>query len=174
MLERLALLIKPWAPARKGFFADMTESGTPVRTIHDPETDRLFGFALWKRSGLPGLLSWLSSRRIQVFESDDASLLTILVRPIGIFRVWRVLDAVEHKVGGFHGAVLFNQYGDRLAILTDHEEGQVFQADTGLELGWVRARKDRSLQLRFNKYADKGPFIRMVMLASLIGQPPPV
>jgi hypothetical protein len=169
MLERHDLLVRPWTAAKQGQFMKQMQAGAWVRAIVDPEIDRLHGFALLH----PTLqfLSWLGGQRIEIHESEDASLLATVVRPIGVWRRWRVRDAEDHQVGSFYGTIMFNQFGDRMAELEDHLDGGVLLGESGVELGWVTPRKDGSSLVRFNKYAaEKNPFVRMVLLGCVIGQ----
>ncbi|MBI3408534.1 MAG: hypothetical protein HY040_09290 [Planctomycetes bacterium] len=168
MLERHDLLVRPWTRAVTAEPMVKIEAGAWVRAILDPETDRPLGFAHLK-SPLPAFVSWLGGQSIRVYETDDASLLATVRQPLGLGRRWRVWDADEHPVGSFYGMVLQNQFNQRLAELEDQVEGEVFQGATGVELGWVHARKDESDLLHFNKYtAERSPFVRMVMLGFVI------
>ena len=112
MLEKQRLSILPWSSSAGLPPADV-EGFRWVRRIQDPAAGSILGFAGWT-SRAP-LLSWWQGKSIRVFETPDASLLVTLHRPIGPLRRWRVFDAEDRRIGGFHGAVLFDGAGGVLA-----------------------------------------------------------
>ena len=109
MLEQSSLLLKPW------LYTEGPKTQRPregwARAIVQPTTLQTLGYAAWDDAGIPKVLYYLGRRRIQVFESEDESLLMTLYRPWGISRMWSVLDAEERLVGRLFRDVLCDGYG---------------------------------------------------------------
>jgi len=174
MLEEPALLVQPWLPAQQLRWPAQTASAAWARLLINANTDARVGCALWHGSTRRGWLAPVASRKIEVFESEDLSLLVTLWRPWGIFRSWQIHDAEENQLGQIAGTTLRDGNGARLASLRQSADSRErsWISMAGLELGsWhVVARDD--LIFRFGEVTERNPFLRMVVLAGLLALPP--
>src|SRR5438093_9380890 len=116
MLEQPSLLLRPWVHTLEVVWPKTMVQGSGwMRLIVEPATDRSLGFAGWDTAGFTAWLGWLGRKKIQVFESEDESLLMTLFRPWGILRTWEVLDAEECRVGHLFRDTVYDGHGPRLA-----------------------------------------------------------
>lgn len=177
MLEQPTLLLCPWFAADSGAGSDSAIDGDTgrkraewTRRIIEPALERRLGFARWDDSGLAG---WLGRRLIQLFETDDASLVMTLERPWGMFRMWHVRDAEERQVGYAFRDVLFDGGGARLASLAPAGDGETaLQTRGGQTLATWQHAPGGGILFRFAAHLDDNPFLRMVSLAAVLAQPP--
>src|SRR5262249_30357263 len=113
-----------------------------------------------------GLLSWLTGQAMEVFETEDASLVLTLRRPWGLSRTWEVVDAENRRVGMIYRHWLLDGLGQRLARAepaADSAPGRFIAADE-TELGTFDLRDDAGILLTFNESLD--PFTRMTLLGA--------
>jgi hypothetical protein len=119
--------------------------------------------------------SWLglAPQRLEICESEDASLLATLEHGSLAFGHWHVLDAEQSRVGGIVGAHIIDERGFRLATLWDDGPGRSI----------IRGRSDRVFTrlettagggtlIRFEENVDVNPFLRMVLLGACVLQRP--
>jgi hypothetical protein len=162
MLEEPELLICPWA-------AEPGPRSTAIRKrlIRLPATSRFLGFA----RAAPALSwwSWLTRRTLQVFETEDASLLMTLYRPWALRRTWEVRDAEERHVGFIYRNGLWDSAGARLAgtqWAAVNGAGR-FLSPTGSELAAFEPGQD-GIRLVFHPVLEGKPFARMTVLAAVL------
>jgi hypothetical protein len=175
MLEQPSLLLRPWVHSLEVVWPKNKVQGAGwLRIIADPATDRPLGFAAWETAGLSAWLAWLGRKKIQVFESEDESLLMTLYRPWGLMRMWEVLDAEERRVGRLFRDAIFDGYGSRLATMSVTADGSemVLRATTGTVLGTWQDIPGQGCFFRFGEALDGNPFVRMVTLAGVLALPP--
>src|SRR5262245_42385623 len=128
MLERHALLLRAWAPpagrppdrGRAG--AEGPPPGSPTRAVLDPGTGEPLGFVSRRRPAWPWL-GWLVRPALEVYETEDASLLCTLHGPWALTRGWEVRDADDRLVGVCRGAAAWDRFGGCLGVLTRAGEG---------------------------------------------------
>jgi hypothetical protein len=197
MLEQEQLLLRPWVPLPGSFRQD--GGGTrpePVETwrraVLDPATREELGHGRWHLAGVAGWLIWLARPVLQVFETEDASLLLTARRGWGPLSRWRVEDADGKPVGAFgHDGVTLRAPGStapldmkarrlpatwiadpsgcsfvRLEAATD-ETRERFVTNEGNELATLHRSPEGDL-LRFAPAADPNPFVRMLLLAAVM------
>jgi hypothetical protein len=164
MLESAALRIRPWEfcaadPAgrqRRGVFHR--------RTIEDPASGNVLGFISSRRRWL----SWLARKKLEVYESDDASLLMTLWGPGWLYRFWEIFDAEDRPRGVIDRAWLFDGVGEGLALLDLPAGGNSgrFVSPVGNELGTFQLLGAEGARLTFARNLD--PFARMVLLGAIL------
>jgi hypothetical protein len=182
MLEHRTLLLRPWtagdpdaterdARAR----ADRLAAGR-VRAIHAAETGEGLGHACWRSGGLPAWLSWLSRPVLEVYETEDASLLCTVHRRWGLSPAWGVCDADGHEVGTLWCAggptgrcLLADRWGQGFARIDPPPDGQPgqFLAPAGEAVATLRRAPDGAL-LTFDPALDPNPFAKMIVLAAAL------
>jgi hypothetical protein len=174
MLEQPSLMLRPWIHSFEVAWPKaMVQGAAWVRHVVCPATDRPLGFAAWDTAGLPGLLAWLGRKRIQVFESEDESLLMTLYRPWGFLRTWDIFDAEERRVGHLVRDVLYDGYGARMATMSSANDGSdsAWRDEEGVVLATWQDIPGQGRYFRFNE-ADANPFLRMAALAGVLALPP--
>jgi hypothetical protein len=163
MLESAALRIRPWEmctadPAgrqRRGIFR---------RRLVEDSGGKVLGFVTSQRR----MLSWLKRKRLEVYESDDASLLMTVWGPGWLYRFWEIFDAEDRPRGVIDRAWLFDGVGEGLAIL-DMPAGSnsgKFTSPVGVELGTFQLLGADGARLTFTR--DLDPFARMVLLGAIL------
>ncbi len=175
MLEQPSLLLRPWIHSFELAWPKSKVQGAGwMRTIVEPTTECSVGFAGWDTTGLSALLAWLGRRKIQVFETEDESLLMTLRRPCGVLRMWEVEDAEERRVGHVFRETIYDAYGSRLATMTTPTDGSetMLLGEAGVLLGSWQDIPGQGRYLRFGEACENNPFIRMVALAGVLAQPP--
>jgi len=175
MLEQPSLLLRPWAYTLEvAWPKKMVQGAAWVRAIVDPTTDAALGFAGWDSSTMAALLGWLGRKKIQVFESEDESLLMTLYRPPGFSRMWEVADAEERRVGHLYRDAIYDGYGTRLATMSSAADGSetVLRGDAGAVLGAWQEIPGQGRYFRFGDAVHDNPFARMVTLAGVLALPP--
>ncbi len=158
MLENPALLIQPWQCTSQG----------PVRrraVIH-PASGELLGFI----AGPNGWSSWLTGQPLQVFETDDASLVFSVYRPWLLRRSWDVRDAEKRRVGRIYRSWVLDGDGKCWArcVLSARHGGGRFIAPDGAELASFEQRDGNAVVLTYQDSLD--PFSRMTLLAAVVAQ----
>jgi hypothetical protein len=196
MLESHGLLLRPWAapPPARWFGHFRAEAGSQTRAVLDLASAAALGFA-YRNPGTAGVWPrWLARPRIEVYETEDASLV------FGACRAWwsgawDVADAEGRAVGSFRanayrltaqavhlwqlppapgndpkypGTLIRDRFGGLLAWLdpAGGDTGRILAAD-----GAVLAELTRSAQgteVRFIPARDGNPFLKMLLLAALL------
>ena len=174
MLEQPTLLLLPWIHALDVTRSSVHQGPRWVRSIVAPATNHPLGFAAWGAGTFAGWLAWLGRKTIQVFESEDESLLLTLYRFWGLSRTWEVLDAEERRVGRVIGDVICDGLGARLATMgvsTDGSES-VLRGEEGTVLASWQGLPGQGCYFRFGEAAADNPFLRMTALAGVLALPP--
>jgi hypothetical protein len=161
MLEYPTLLLLPWT----------LRPGRPPgrqRVIADAASGQALGFAQRRPTGLPAGLRWLRRSALDIFETEDESLLFTLSYPWLVLRGWKVADADEHPVGSLRGHYLLDRY-DRLLATVERAEakGYLFRSVEGHELGWL-IHRGADNALAFAEPLAGDPFARMMLLAAAL------
>jgi hypothetical protein len=174
MLECQGFVLRPWTkPARPAPEPTGRDQGeAPVRAILDAATLTPLGFA--RRAGTaPGWAGWFGRPGIEVFETEDASLLCTVHPRWGLPRWWEVRDADGHPVGAVRPRLHTTRVEDRSGQLLARIErtppgapGRVVAPD-GREIATLRAAADGTA-VAFAPSSPDNPFTRMVLLAALL------
>ena len=175
MLEQPSLLLRPWLHSFETAGPQtMTRSAGWLRIIVNPATNQSLGFAAWDTTGIAGLLAWLGRKRIQVYETEDESLLLTLCRPWGWARTWEVRDAEERRVAHVFRDSVYDGYGARLATISMSSDGSeaALRGAEGIVLGTWQDLPGQGCYVRFGKGLENHPFVRMAVLAVVLAQPP--
>jgi len=170
MLERPGLLLAPWRlatpaeppPIARGRARDVLDlaSGQHLGLVHAHPV-----------SAWPGL-GWLARRTLEVFETEDVSLLCSVVRPWGLAWAWHVFDAEERRVALVYRRLILRGSGRALALA----EGPVppapgrFLDPRGRELATF-AFAPEGTSLTFAPRLEGDPFARMALLGAVLGYP---
>jgi hypothetical protein len=195
MLEQPGLLLRPWAPAvSRSARAGQAAAADRTRVVLDAASGTPLGFAAWRPR--PGWTWWRWLRRpvLEVYETEDESLLFQVhyswllsprwqvqdaeARPIGILRCFRhtvprhfspVLDLGGTRPGGARGTWAQDRWGRVFGFL---EQGSPpvcgwFLSQDGSELGALTSYGD-DLLLTFTAELDGDPFAKMLLLASVL------
>jgi hypothetical protein len=172
MLEQRALLLGPWIDAERVpcFRDDSRHRGQIARMIWDPDSDAFLGVARGHPKVRRSWLGWLAGQLVQVFETEDASLLMTLYRPWGPSRTWQVRDAEERGVGFLFRTVLWDAHGRRVATarMPEHDLPGRFVGAGGMQLGTIVRRANESLLLTFGAPLDGDPFARMMLVGATL------
>jgi hypothetical protein len=195
MLECDGLMFRPWVPT--GAPNPHPQGGRGIRgqerTILDPATGTVLGFARWRRGTGAGLLRWFSRPVLQVYETEDASLLCTAHVCWGWPRRWQVRDAEGNPVGTFRrgqfrvptqldslpergagrrlaGTLVQDRFGQPLGCIEATPRGVFGSLLTpdGRELGTV-TRTALGTEVQFDASLQDRPFTKMVLLAALLG-----
>lgn len=174
MLEQPCLLLRPWLPVDQvSWPLPPSVCSNRIRMVLDPTNDQPLGCALWHGPAGGGWLAGLTGKKIQVFESEDISLLLALRRSWGLFRTWQVRDAEDNHLGQISPGNLRDSLGGPLASLQGRQGGEYsWVSPAGFELGTWHELPGHDLVFRFGEATDKNPFLRMVTLAGLLVLPP--
>ena len=157
LLEQPALLLRPWAPAE----------ARKSRPIDDDATGRPLGFACWPAPPR-SWVGWLSRTGMEVFETEDASLLMTLLPPRWWSSAWEVLDAEDRLVGKIKGPHILDAWHDRAVSLRKDAHGGVFIDAHRQELGRFSLLEQKTIRLNFYPILEGQPFPRMLLLASVL------
>jgi hypothetical protein len=157
MLENPTLLLLPWAPRPDC-----------KRGIADAASGRVLGFARLRSSRWPSWLGWLKRSALDVFETEDESLVFTLWCPWLVLRGWEVADADEHPVGALRGRHLLDRY-DRLLASAEQvgQNAYRFRSPEGYELGRLEPN-GADHRLAFGEQLAGDPFARMMLLAAAL------
>jgi len=158
MLEHGELVLRPWAPARRAGAVIAT------RLICDACGDTL-GFAVRRPAAAWLFLLWSRPERIEVYETEDESLLLTASR--GWANTWMVRDAEGRLVGQLRDGYVYDGAAECLAVrepAPDRRERFVSGAEALAE--W--AANGDEVRLVFADRLDKEPFAKMVLLAAVL------
>jgi hypothetical protein len=145
-----------------------------MRDILAAETGARLGHACRRPSRLPGWLAWFALPVLEVYETEDASLLCTAYRLWGFSPAWSVCDAEGHQVGTIWGSgdrptgcLLADRWGQGFARLEPSLNATLAQfiALAGHELGTLQ-RGPEGDRLTFAPVLDANPFARMIVLAA--------
>ncbi len=167
MLESPSLLLRPWTPVP----GDGDERRLPrswARAILDAATHAALGSASWRTRPAPALLRWLVRPVVEVFETEDQSLLCTLRGPWGPASSWQVRDAEGRSVGTVHRSALLDPFGRCLAVIEPAAEGGArFRSPNGRPRGMLEVAPEGA-RLTFADELDGDPFARMLLLAAAL------
>jgi hypothetical protein len=112
--------------------------------------------------------SWLRRTRLEVYETEDASHLLTLARAWSLGPTWITYDADAVFIGSVHPHKIIASDGN---LLGNHERtptGGRSVAPTGIE--WMRYQRadDATVEIHFMKHAMANPFLRMLLLSSVL------
>jgi hypothetical protein len=161
MLEQHGLVLGPWdAPA-----------GPPPaglrRTVFDAASGEPLGFIVRPDSG-SRWLRWLRPVLLEVYETEDASLVCTFRGPSWARRGWEVCDSDGRRVGMLLRTSLFDGEGYRQAIVQRTAGGGGrFVAPDGLELA-AFAPGAQGTMLTFTPAVEGRPFARMALLGATL------
>jgi len=160
MLERQGLVLGPWATPD-------TRAGHPSRrVVLDAATGEPLGFVARAAPGTRWL-SWLRPAVLEVYETEDASLLCTLRGPSLGRRAWEVQDAEGRHVATLSQAVVRDAEGRQQATLHRSARGGTFFTPTGLELA-AFTPSERGTVLTFTAALEGNPFARMALLGATL------
>ena len=157
MLEQSVLLIMPEAERV---------------TICDVTDENVLGFA--KLQPYQNLWQRLIARPVwKIHESDDEPLLFTMSQGWGWTPRWKVVDADDRPVGTIRGRELIDRRLSRVASLSWHESSQtgVFLDSREREIALIESC-NMSWRLIFSGENLESPFVRMLLLATVIGHMP--
>jgi hypothetical protein len=159
MLEQRGLLLGPWQPAPPA----------AIRPVTDLATGAPLGFARRRTGRGWHWLRWLWQRPVEVFETDDASLLCALHRGWSLAWCWEVSDAEGRRVAVVYRRFLLDNLGAPVAraVAADAQHPGRFLARDGRELGTFRGVAGGTA-LTFADALDNDPFARMALLGAVL------
>src|SRR5262245_15032511 len=162
MLEHQALWLGPSSAAPRQDHLPSTVP--PLYVILDPATRGFLGLARRKLHS-PAWFAYLARPTLEVFESNDESLLFTLMRTWG---GGLISDADGHRIGTFRGNLIRDRHGNRLALLDQSSTASAgrWLTPLGEELGTFAAA-DGGVLVNFSPTADN-PFVKMMLLATLL------
>ncbi len=157
MLEHTCLIVHPWTP----------DAACWLRHVSD-QTGVLLGCVRHEGAERGSWFSWLRKIKLDVFETEDASHLMALHRAWGMRRSWHVHDAEDLYVGTLHWGSLASSDGVTLGDLEgDSDSGQIIDS-AGTTLASYRKNLDAAVAVTFAKDAMGNPFLRMLLLGSIL------
>jgi hypothetical protein len=163
MLEHSCLHVDAWTLTEMG---DLVQAW--IRRIRDAGSKPV-GFVRFHGQAPPSWFSWLRGARLDVYETDDASYLMSLVRSWGMARTWEVYDAEERHVGAVYHSSLVDSNGERRGYLVreDHQRGRIVDPAHQV-LARFRKETGSDLEVIFTRQASANPFLRMLVLGSIL------
>lgn len=167
MLEQSTLLVHAW-------MRQVSSDGAAswVRLITDA-AKRPLGFVRLVGEPPSTWMSWLCKTRLEVLETDDASHLMSVTKMWGILARWVVEDAEERHVGTVYAKSIVSSEPTVLGYLDMSADGtgcvrdphnRVMIRFTGEAAGIV--------EISFLPQLSVNPFVRMMMLASVLTMAP--
>ncbi|HEV3204428.1 MAG TPA: hypothetical protein VGY77_08600 [Gemmataceae bacterium] len=183
MLEAQSLWLAPWS--REGNPDGLRWFGFQEhhdrKPIRDLTTEVYLGFARRKRVVISSWIPWPAWPVIEVFETEDASLLfTTYCR--SWFRTWEVVDAENHLVGCLRPGPGSSHATKKLPGIRINDSsiqsiawmerpaapstGRIL-GPAGKELGFL-APSDQGTELRFAASLQGDPFAKMLILAACL------
>jgi hypothetical protein len=167
MLETASLLLPSWAP-------DRPDPRTWTRAILDARTGEPLGVAQLRRLPFARWLPWPARWVLAVFETEDESLLCTL-RRIGWFRRgWAVFDADGRLVGAVQRDCLSQVVNHRASWVQrePQSDGERFLSLNGREIAHLGHPAGQTV-LKFEADSTVSPFVRMLILAAVLGDDAP-
>jgi hypothetical protein len=167
MLENPALWLAAWsAYPQPG--TDRNGVEPPRWAVLDPATHAFLGLVRCRRRWSGTWFGWLEQPVVEVFETADESFLFRMWRSWGPSKTWRVADAEGRPVGTLRGTQVRGWQGQLLAIVAMAERSGRWQSPDGRELGSFRADGEGIVARFALEVLEGDPFVRMVLLASLL------
>src|SRR5262249_33074060 len=136
-----------------------------TRPILDGGSGEELGFVRRADPG-PRWLRWLQPPVLEVYETEDASLLCTIHGRLWR-RLWCVQDSEGRHVGVIDGAVLLDVEGRRLGLRRAAGNSGNVVSPGGLELASF-APGERGLLVSFTAAVEGDPFARMILLAAAL------
>jgi hypothetical protein len=163
MLEQAELVLRPWAPARRG------DPAAPARPVCAGRSGAVLGFVVRRAAEGWAWWPWSRPERLEVFETEDESLLLTVARGWG--NTWKVLDADDRLVGQIRGDYVYDGEAQCLAVREPAGEGfgRLVSGDEALA-EW--APHENGVRLAFADRLEKEPFAKMVLLAAVLTAAP--
>lgn len=169
MLERQGLVLCPWtAPTQLANAGWETVAACDrVRPILDSATRQSLGFA--STITARGWAAPFFRRGLEVFETEDASLVFRIYQPWLLSWTWDVFEAEDRHIGIVYRGMLFDADAARFGVLTLSNAGDQgrFKGSGGADLAGFQLRDDE-LHLSFHPAVDNQPFARMVLLGATL------
>ena len=163
MLEHSQLLVQGWTKK------PLPEGGLAwIHAVSDVEGAPL-GFVRLDGDASASWLSWLRKVRLEVFETEDASLLMCVTRSWGVLRSWEVDDAEGRHVGSIYTKNIVSADGICLGCLDGQpgEQGRILDP-AGLVLARFAKKAGGVLELKFPPDPPANPFVRMLVLGCIL------
>jgi hypothetical protein len=166
MLEQAGLLLGAWTAttgAAPGALA------VPARLVHDAATRRRLGVVRWRGGRPRNWVRWLGREALEVYETEDESLLCTVQTPWLLTWVWEVYDADGRRVAVVRGPEILDGFGRRLAVRHTAADGRGdrFLMADGVELGEVSVVGADTL-LQFGATVADQPFAKMALLGAIL------
>ncbi len=170
MLEQAMLWFGSWER--------QTRESTPT-TWHRPvRSERNGVFLGWQHLHVQANARWWwplgRLLRIELFETEDDSLVFVLERNVGLYTSWRLTEADGLEVGEVLEPSLIDSNGERRAILDcpTPSEGRVLDFASTLLADFRHGAEE--LNVRLYPTLGENPFLRMLVLAGILAlQPTP-
>jgi hypothetical protein len=169
MVERSELLVGPWRWLQPGELPGWEQPGWG-RPITEPATGAPLGFV---RAARLRPWRWLTAQRLDVLETEDASLLMSLRHPWVGFGRWHVIDAENRRLGVVQlPHVLDGDRGRLGRVELDRATGQRRFRRTSGETCALFEDGEGGLTIRHAADSDPNPFLRMVILGAALALEP--
>jgi hypothetical protein len=171
MLEQQGLLLGPWrqAAATDKMNRPPAAPGERLRDVFDLATKQHLGFTRARTGAAWPGFRWLARRMLEVFETEDASLLCTATRSWGLAWGWEVCDADERRVATVYRRLILRNTGRALAM-AQRPKGPApgrFLNPQGTELGTFTITPE-GLSLTFAPVLEGDPFARMALLGAVL------
>ena len=167
MVERAELLIAPWRWLEPDEIPGWDRTGWG-RPVSEPATGTPLGFV---RATKVRPWRWLTAQRLDVLETEDASLLMSLRHPwLGCGR-WHVIDAENRRLGVVQLPHVLDGDRGRLGIVEVERGIGRFRRMSG-EVCATFDSNGGGLTIRHAVDSDPNPFLRMVILGAALALDP--
>jgi hypothetical protein len=171
MLELAGLLLGRWRLATRA--KGLPAAAGRTRDVLDLASGQRLGFVQSAPSTGWLDLRWLARRTLEVYETEDVSLLCSVVRPWGLAWTWHVLDAEERRVATVYRRLIRRGSGRPLALAEPQEPpapGRFLDVQ-GRELATF-ALTPEGTALIFDPRMEDDPFARMALLGAVLSFEP--
>jgi hypothetical protein len=160
MLEHSSLLVHGWtlkalADGEKAWIRPIADAG-----------GRSLGFARFVGNPQSAWFSWFRKRRLDIFETDDASHLMTLTRSWGMLRSWDLHDAEDRHVGNVYSRTIVSGEGEQLGFL-DRQGGRILDPASRV-LARFGSKSAGILEVKFTHESTANPFLRMLILGCIL------
>jgi hypothetical protein len=166
MLEHLHLWLAAWSACDPAQVVCRPGGPPPRWAVFDSASREFLGIVRFSDRWVDSWFGWFSGPVVEVFETPDESFLMRTWRSWG---AWRVCDAEGRSAGTIRANDVRDPLGVPMAALTTAPDGSGYwQSPQGRELGTFRAADD-GIRASFSpELLDEDPFVRMVLLATLL------